>query len=123
MTWAHLFCSLSLPITGRIEENTVCAPESFRCLPQGPDTPFYRPRATCSHVASTHLKEEEWALVRGLYYAPDPSPGEAANFSVERAWSADGALFPEEGATSDFSLPPFLHGVGPGAARAARPWL
>lgn len=77
--------------------STACAPESFCCLPQGPD----RPQATCSHVVGTHLEEEEWALVRGLYYArklpgicPDLSPGEAANFSVDGTWSADGAPVP-----------------------------
>jgi len=34
MFWAHLFLPVSLPISGRMEENNTCAPESFSVLPR-----------------------------------------------------------------------------------------
>lgn len=43
---------------------------------------------------------------------PDLSPGDAANFSVKRVWPAGGSLHSlTDGVTSDYNLPPFLHGT------------
>lgn len=69
---------LSLPITGRVEENPLCAPEPFSHLPMAPKF-LDRPQASCSCLLGTDTKEEKWVILQGMLLAnkfpgniPDP---------------------------------------------------
>lgn len=122
MTWPCLCLSLSPLITGRVEENTICAPETFS---YPPEIPFDRPQASCSYIAGTHLKEE--CIIVWVYYAqklpidvPDSSPGEAASTSVKRSADEDLCSL-QMRVTHDYYSMLLLHGTDFEAAPVARP--
>nr|XP_010301769.1 PREDICTED: UV radiation resistance-associated gene protein-like [Balearica regulorum gibbericeps] len=92
-----LFHPRLLPSTGKREENITCAPESLSDCPA--EVSFDRFRGACLCFIPTHVEEQQWVIVRGLYQAGEfpgdvlnTGPGEAADFSERRVCPAYRAL-------------------------------
>lgn len=53
MIWAQLFLSVFFPISGKIDENPISAPESFRHLPSALKSLLRFLQASCCYVVAT----------------------------------------------------------------------